>query len=217
QHYSQRLVGDALQVLQDQHGVKREDLRLQTKFTLLDGQDLNKSVVALRLRSFFGRAGELSRGDLRTTYLDLLVLHSPMEARQKTLIVWKEFGAFVKSGKVRQLGISNIYDPEELEWAFQTFDIKPSLQTKPLSCSVNFGLPVLEICQKYGAQYQSFWSLTANPKLLSSLQLQALAAKDQLTSSQALFKCLVSTEKFGKGTIVPLNGTKDVTHMKQDL
>lgn len=42
QHYSQDLVGEALEVLKRDHGIPREQIFLQTKFTSLDGQDLSK-------------------------------------------------------------------------------------------------------------------------------------------------------------------------------
>jgi hypothetical protein len=75
-------------------------------------------------------------------------MHSPMRTKQDNLTVWKEFEALVEEGKVgrtlslclatilgspldstqvRQLGISNIYDPDLLRWAFETFEIKPSV------------------------------------------------------------------------------------------
>lgn len=42
QHYRQELVGQALRILATQHGIPREQLFLQTKFTSLDGQDMEK-------------------------------------------------------------------------------------------------------------------------------------------------------------------------------
>lgn len=75
-----------------------------------------------------------------------------MSTRTETAIVWKEFEALVASGQVRgyriihistlmlrllmkeprhaqvgQIGISNIYDPQLLDWMFTTSRIKPSV------------------------------------------------------------------------------------------
>ena len=41
-HYREDLVGAALQELYTNHGIKREDLWLQTKFTPIDGQDASE-------------------------------------------------------------------------------------------------------------------------------------------------------------------------------
>ena len=40
-HYNQAGTGEALRILAEEDGIKREDLFLQTKFTSLDGQDRN--------------------------------------------------------------------------------------------------------------------------------------------------------------------------------
>lgn len=38
--------------------------------------------------------------ELKTEYLDSLVLHSPMQTREETAVVWKEFEKLVESGQV---------------------------------------------------------------------------------------------------------------------
>lgn len=98
---------------------------MQTKFTSLDGQDLSKPLpydrdapLATQVR-FFRALGELSADpvlarsqvqqsfatsleQLGTSYIDSLVMHSPMCTKKENLIVWKEFEALVKEGKVRR-------------------------------------------------------------------------------------------------------------------
>ena len=59
--------------------------------------------------------------------------------------------------------------------------------------------------------YQSFWTLTANPKILSSKQVQNAAQMYQKTPAQILFRVLVDIG------IVPLTGTSSEQHMKEDL
>jgi hypothetical protein len=41
-HYREDLVGEALVTLASEYGIQREDIFLQTKFTPIDGQDLNQ-------------------------------------------------------------------------------------------------------------------------------------------------------------------------------
>ncbi|ORY89671.1 Aldo/keto reductase [Leucosporidium creatinivorum] len=220
-HYRQELVGEALQTLSRDHGIPREEIWLQTKFTSLDGQDLSKPIpydknapLATQVQQSFAT----SLQQLGTSYIDSLVMHSPMRTKQDNLIVWKEFEALVKEGKVHQLGISNIYDPDLLRWAFETFDIKPSVvQNRFCEEHLHYCGPILALCEQYGAKFQSFWTLSANPTLLASPPLRSLASQQSLTPPQALYKLLIQSSRFDEGRIVPLNGTTSLKHMKEDL
>lgn len=169
-HYSQALVGDALKILKAEHGVERETLWLQTKFTGLAGQDLTKPIpydkdAALDIQ--VRQSLEASLAELSTTYLDSLIMHSPMKTRAETAVVWREFEKFVESGKVRYLGISNV-STQDLEWMFQTFTIKPFIVQNPFTDRDQFSLLTLSLCEIYGAKFQSFWTLAIKPSLLRS-------------------------------------------------
>ena len=59
--------------------------------------------------------------------------------------------------------------------------------------------------------YQSFWSLTANPHILASKAVHALAKQYHKTPEQIFFNFL---RQLG---IVPLSGTCTVQHMQDDL
>lgn len=118
-------MGDALKILKAEHGVERETLWLQTKFTGLAGQDLTKPIpydkdaaldiqvglyprvcapqASLNSRPQVRQSLEASLAELSTTYLDSLIMHSPMKTRAETAVVWREFEKFVESGKVRRL------------------------------------------------------------------------------------------------------------------
>lgn len=220
-HYRQELVGDALSILDKEHGINRESLWIQTKFTSLDGQDRSKSLpydssasLADQVRQSFAT----SLRQLRTTYVDSLVMHSPMQTRKETLEVWKEFEYLFRQGKVRQLGISNIYDPALLEWAMNTFEVKPSVIQNRFTLEHNqFALPILTLCQQHSATFQSFWTLTGNPWILQNPLLRELASSQALSPEQAWFAFLLNTERFGRGRITPLSGTTSQEHMIQDL
>src|SRR5271169_5710586 len=74
-HYSENLVGEALA----QSHVNREDIFLQTKFTLPGGQDRSSipydinAPLEEQVRQSFAK----SLQNLRTDYLDAVLLHSP--------------------------------------------------------------------------------------------------------------------------------------------
>lgn len=64
------------------------------------------------------------------------------------------------------------------------------------------------------------FALTLSPTdldVLSSPSFLSLASSQSLTPAAACYKFLIQTERFGAGTIVPLNGTTSLAHMKEDL
>eukprot|EP01125_Pyxidicula_operculata_P004267 TRINITY_DN1631_c1_g1_i2.p1 TRINITY_DN1631_c1_g1~~TRINITY_DN1631_c1_g1_i2.p1 ORF type:complete len:236 (+),score=46.97 TRINITY_DN1631_c1_g1_i2:267-974(+) len=128
-HYNEKLVGDAVKEIIDEKFLKREDLFLQTKFTPVKGQDINNipynpdSPLKEQVRDSF----KVSLSNLNTEYIDSLVLHSPLPTLDETLEVWKVFEEFVTQGKVKQLGISNIYDIDLLEQIWEESTVKPSV------------------------------------------------------------------------------------------
>ncbi|SCV69920.1 BQ2448_1314 [Microbotryum intermedium] len=201
-HYRQELVGQAIEQLKTHHGISRHQLWIQTKFISLDGQDLSQPLpydkdapLAQKVRQSF----ETSLKQLGTDYIDSLIMHSPMRTREETRAVWTEFEALVKSGKVREIGISNIYDLDLFDWCFETFEIKPSsmsvdLAVRPSAESenltsssrspsqnrfveehLNFCAPILErLTQRVKdgqpmVRLQTFWTLTGNPEILRQL------------------------------------------------
>ncbi|GAA6040598.1 hypothetical protein JCM8097_008061 [Rhodosporidiobolus ruineniae] len=218
-HYHQPGVGEALKTLNNEHGIRREDLFLQTKFTALGGQDLGRPLPYDRdapLAEQVRQSVATSLHELGTSYLDSLVLHSPMSTQKEHQEVWGQFEAFVREGKVLQIGLSNIYDAEHLEWIFETASIKPTVIQNRFYADVEYGRDILALCAKHGAKFQSFWTLTGNPQLLRSPLLARLSSSHSLPSpSAAFFLSLLRQTRFGRGTIVPLNGTTSKAHMEE--
>ena len=70
-HYDEPLVGAALHRLQD-HGIQRETLFLQTKFTPLSGQDPEKVPYDKNapVESQVAQSFEVSKKNLQTEYVD---------------------------------------------------------------------------------------------------------------------------------------------------
>jgi diketogulonate reductase-like aldo/keto reductase len=128
-HYYEPGVGLALQRLAAEDGIKREEIFLQTKFTPIRGQDPKnvpydtKAPLAIQVQQSLQK----SLQNLQTSYLDSLVLHSPLDTHQNTMLVWREFEAFVRQGTVRQLGISNNYDLASFQAIFRDAEIKPTI------------------------------------------------------------------------------------------
>jgi hypothetical protein len=110
-HYHEKGVGDALGKLYSEGFITREDVFLQTKFTSLNGQDPSNIPYDrnIPLTDQVKQSLEKSLENLQTTYLDSLIMHSPMNTVKDTLTVWKLFEEFVREGKVRYIGLSNTY------------------------------------------------------------------------------------------------------------
>ena len=116
-HYNEAGVGQGWRDAAEKLNIKREDLYLQTKFTSHDGQDPNNVPYdpTAELEQQVEQSFEKSLENLQTTYLDALVLHSPMRTMEDTIRVWNVFQTFYDAGRVKKLGISNIYSLAKLK------------------------------------------------------------------------------------------------------
>jgi diketogulonate reductase-like aldo/keto reductase len=194
-------------------GLSRADLYIQTKFTPLSGQDPNQvpyhpdARLAVQVEQSF----QASLRNLRTSYLDCLVLHSPLRDATQSTEVWQAMEAICKETGTRQLGISNCYSLSVLETLYRSAGIKPAVVQNRFYAETNYDREIRAFCAQRGIIYQSFWTLTANPHILAHREVEALALKYGCTRAQILFRCLTQID------IVPLIGTKTETHMREDL
>jgi len=212
-HYYEPGVGAALKILATEDGIPRESLFIQTKFTSLDGQDPNNIPYdkSADLTTQVKESLATSLKNLGTTYIDSLVIHSPMRTHEKTMQVWRTFETFVDDGKVRQLGVSNCYSLSEFEKIFVEARVKPAVLQNRFYRDSGYDRKLRDFCNKNKIVYQSFWTLTANPGVLGSPKVLELEKKYGKTPAQLFFTYLI-----GIG-FAPLTGTKDKVHMKQDL
>ena len=216
-HYHEAGVGAAVSTLLDgkvsNGGLARKDLYLQTKFTSLSGQDPTripydpKAPLAEQVRQSFA----VSLQNLRTDYLDCLVLHSPLPTVRQTLEVWQTLESLVDARGVRQLGISNCYRIEELQALYDSARFKPAVVQNRFYAETGYDREIRSFCRQHGIIYQSFWTLTANPQVLAHRVVRELASKHRRTPAQILFRYLTQND------IVPLTGTRSETHMREDL
>ena len=191
----------------------RADLYLQSKFTPVSGQD-PKSVPYdpnSPLPEQVAQSFAVSLRNLQTAYLDCLVLHSPLASPAQTLKVWRAMESLVSGGGVRQLGISNCYGLEQLQALHDSARIKPSVVQNRLYAETRYDREIRAFCVSRRIIYQSFWTLTANPQVLSDGAVAGLASKYGRTPAQILFRYLTLRD------VVPLTGTRSEAHMREDL
>lgn len=221
-HYQEQLVGSGIRKALQEGMVKRADIYVQTKFTSVSGQDPDnlpydpKDPLSKQVRD----SVESSLQHLRTSgdrfddvdgsYIDTVVLHSPMPTIAETMEVWETLERFVP-GKIRNLGVSNC-NLFTLMNIFERATIKPAVVQNRFYPQTKFDIGLRKFCLEKAIIYQSFWTLTANPKLVWSAEVGVLANQLGISTQAALY-CLV----LGLENIVVLNGTKRHERMRADL
>jgi diketogulonate reductase-like aldo/keto reductase len=211
-HYDEAGVGAGLAAAIGE-GLARSDIYLQTKFTPFKGQDpdnlpydANASLSEQVRQSF-----EASLRNLRTDYLDCLVLHSPYPEDKDTATVWRAMEKLHARGGVRQLGVSNCYEAWRFEALYRDAKVKPAVVQNRFYAKTNYDAELRAFCAKNGVYYQSFWTLTANPEVLAQAALTDIAAKYGRTPAQLFFRYLTQID------ISCLIGATSKDHMEQDL
>lgn len=213
-HYNESQVGEALSELISKKQISRESIFLQTKFTATDGQDLSKPLPYDQNASLTEQAQqsiEKSLENLKTNYLDSLLMHSPMHKWEDTYKVWCTFEEYVRAGKIKSIGISNCYSLPLLEKLWEKAEIKPSIVQNRFHAQTGYDKEIRKFCSENGIVYQSFWTLTANPQILDNAKTAVIANKYGKTPAQVFFKFVMQIG------IAPLSGTSSETHMKEDL
>jgi len=213
-HYHEEGVGKALARVLEAGELRREDLFIQTKFTFLPGQDRRLpydpgAPVAEQVKQSF----ESSLVHLGLDHLDSLVLHGPMYARglaQEDRDAWQAMEALANEGRVRLLGISNV-SSQQLVALLDLATVVPAFVQNRCFASRGWDHQIRSVCEQHDMVYQGFSLLTANPQVLASADVGAIATRHGRTPAQVVFRfCL------GVG-MLPLTGTTDAAHMAEDL
>jgi diketogulonate reductase-like aldo/keto reductase len=214
-HYNEAGVGEGWTTAAAELGLDRSDIFLQTKFTSVGGQDPDnipydkEAPLEEQVKQSFQKSLE----NLRTDYIDSLVLHSPMETMEDTLRAWKVLESFVDEKKVGQIGISNCYNFRDLRTLHQKATIKPAVVQNRFHDQTKYDVQIREICNMYGIKYQSFWTLTApsNRKAMESSKWKTMAKDKGLTPQTLMYGYMMSLGH------TPLDGSKNSIHMKEDI
>jgi diketogulonate reductase-like aldo/keto reductase len=211
-HYNEAGVGAALAACAA-GGLPREDLYVQTKFTPVGGQDPGripydpKAPLAEQVAQSFAT----SLRNLQTSYVDCLLIHSPLPTSEQTLQAWRAIEAIVDTGAIRQAGISNCYSLAEFKDLYRSVRIRPAVLQNRFHAETAYDRELRAFCRHEHIAYQSFWTLTANPQVLAHPTIIAAAAAHERTPAQILFRYLTQ-----RG-VVPLTGTRSEAHMREDL
>ncbi len=213
-HYFEAAVGAGMAAAIADGVVTRDDLFLQTKFTYRDGQDHRlpydpDADTATQVRQSFASSLE----HLRVDTLDSYVLHGP--ARRRGLAAadreaWDAMEELHGAGKTRFLGISNVA-LDQLEALCGIAKVKPMFVQNRCYARTRWDAEVRAFCRANGIIYQGFSLLTANANELRNARFRAIVAKTGKTPAQVVFRFALQVG------MLPLTGTTDAAHMREDL
>ena len=212
-HYQEALVGEALQALAAR-GIPRDTLFLQTKFTPVNGQDHRTPYDASAdLTTQVTQSFDSSLAHLHTDYVDSYVLHGPysrwgLGASDRE--VWTAMEGLYRSGKTKMIGISNV-TAEQLAQLCAQAAVKPMVVQNRCYAAQGWDQEVREICRTQAIVYQGFSLLTANREVLADPEVRAIAAKHRAGIAQVIFRFAMQIG------MLPLTGTTNPQHMKEDL
>jgi diketogulonate reductase-like aldo/keto reductase len=213
-HYFEAGVGQGLAAAYRAGVVGRADLFLQTKFTYRPGQDHRLPYdPEARFSVQVAQSMASSLEHLGTDYVDSYVLHGPSSGYGWTDAdgeVWDAMKKERDAGRVRLLGVSNVSLGHLEQMEAVDSEVPAFVQNR---CYARFGWDreVRLFCRERKIIYQGFSLLTANAEVLRDPVVVALAGRANATPAQVVFA-------FARAVgILPLTGTSNGEHMKQDL
>jgi diketogulonate reductase-like aldo/keto reductase len=213
-HYFEAGVGQGLAAAYRAGLVTRADLFLQTKFTYRGGQDHRLPYdPAADLVTQVSQSLASSLEHLGTDHVDSFVLHGPASGQgwiEADARVWAAMAKERDAGRTRLLGVSNVGLWHLEEMAATGADAPGFVQNRCFA-RVGWDREVRAFCAERGIVYQGFSLLTANPEVLRSRLVAGIAARAGATPAQVVFR-------FARAVgMLPLTGTTDSEHMRQDL
>ncbi len=213
-HYHEAGVGAALKAALANGEMAREDLFLQTKYTYVEGQDHRlpfdpSAAYSTQVRQSF----ESSLEHLGVDRLDSYVHHGPRTRHGLTdgdREAWRAMEELRRDGRVRLLGMSNV-TAEQVANLCDFAHVQPAFVQNRCFARLGWDREVRHVCREWGVVYQGFSLLTANHAELSSPAVRRIAETHGRTIPQVVFRFALQLG------MIPLTGTTDPEHMRQDL
>ncbi len=213
-HYDEAQVGLAVAGSVRSGLLDPEDLFLQTKFTFRNGQDHRlpydpQAPIGIQVRQSFASSLE----HLGVEVIDSYLLHGP--TRRSGLVeddweAWRAMEAIHDDGRARLIGVSNV-TLEQLEEFCRRARVAPRFVQNRCYAERGWDREIRAFCGENGIGYQGFSLLTANRGVMSRPEMARIAARHGRTVSQVVFRFALEVG------MVPLTGTTDAGHMKEDL
>jgi diketogulonate reductase-like aldo/keto reductase len=213
-HYFEEGVGQGLAAVYAAGIVSRSELFLQTKFTYQRGQDHRLPYdPAASLSDQVAQSMASSLEHLGTDCVDSFVLHGPSSGSEWTeddAEVWEAMRKERDARRTRLLGVSNV-SLRHLEQLEAAHTESPAFVQNRCFARTGWDRDVRAFCRARNIVYQGFSLLTANLDVLKHPVVISMAAAVNATPAQVVFAFARSVG------MLPMTGTSNVEHMKQDL
>src|SRR5258708_33211065 len=213
-HYFEAGVGQGLAAAYRAGLVTRDDLFLQTKFTYQPGQDHRLPYdPAASLSAQVAQSMASSLDHLATDHVESYVLHEPSSNHDwadSDAEVWEAMCKERDAGHTRLLGVSNV-SLRQLQQMAAARTALPAFVQHRCYARLGWDRVVRQFCREHKIVYQGFSLLTANQEVLQHPLIASLAASANATPAQIVVSFARSIG------ILPLTGTSNAEHMKQDL
>jgi diketogulonate reductase-like aldo/keto reductase len=213
-HYDEAAAGEAIAAALAAGQVTREDLFLQTKFTFGAGQDHRLPYdPKAPIRWQVGQSFASSLEHLGTRIIDSYLLHGPTQRSGLAAADWEAWRAMEvlhDSGRARLLGVSN-FTLEQLQRLCEQARVPPRFVQNRCYASRGWDRAIREFCGARGMVYQGFSLLTANRDVLAHPEMVRIARRHGRSVAQVVFRFALDAG------MVPLTGTTDAGHMREDL
>ena len=213
-HYHEAAVGRAVAAAVADGVVARCEVFLQTKFTFRDGQDHRLPYdPAAPVRAQVEQSFASSQAHLGVDVIDSYVLHGPTQRvglGPADWEAWRAMEALHTAGRTRLLGVSNV-SAEQLAALCDGARVRPRFVQNRCYASRGWDRDVRRFCAANGLVYQGFSLLTANRAVLTHPGLVRIAAAHGRSPAQVVFRFALDAG------MIPLTGTTDPDHMREDL
>jgi diketogulonate reductase-like aldo/keto reductase len=213
-HYVESAVGAALSAALAARIATRESLFLQTKFTYPAGQDHRLPYDAnADVGTQVHQSIESSLCHLGVTRIDSYILHAPSRTvglGETDWQAWRAMEQEVRNGRIGLLGVSNV-SFEQLGTLLDRVKIAPAFVQNRCLARMGWDADVRRLCEAHDIVYQGFSLIPANVHTLSSSRVIATARRHGKTIPQVIFRFALQLG------VLPLTGTKDITHMRENL
>jgi diketogulonate reductase-like aldo/keto reductase len=170
---------------------------------------VSQQVTASLTSSFSHLRPRTDPASASETYLDCVLLHSPLDTFDLTLEAWRTLESFVPN-HIRALGISNV-PLHTLRALYESARIKPAVVQNRFHARTHFEGDLRKFCRENNIVFQSFWTLTGNPEVLRSEPVTRLSREAGVSKETAMYALVMELG------IAVLNGTTNEEHMRGDL
>ncbi|WP_089607572.1 aldo/keto reductase [Bacillus cereus] len=165
-------VGEGIRAGIETTGISREELFITSKVWNAD-QGYEETIAAY----------EESLKKLKLDYLDLYLVHWPVEGKYKD--TWRALETLYKEKRVRAIGVSN-FQIHHLQDVIKDAEIKPMINQVEYHPRLT-QKELQAFCKEQGIQMEA-WSPLMQGQLLDNETLQAIAEKHGKTTAQVILR-----------------------------